>query len=181
MKSSKLIFSAALFFVFAIAMVFVSCDKSAVKYGETTYYKPCEGVVCLNGGNCLDGYCQCPVGFEGTNCEIRSNEKFYGNYEARDMCYMNGTDFYNVSIDADPNLATKLVFNNIGTECPAASITGFITSNKSDFQINSQNTCGDIWISGNGNMNGNIVNVYLAFRDSVLHQTKTCSIVLNKK
>lgn len=30
---------------------------------------PCEDVTCENGGTCVDGGCDCPEGFTGTNCE----------------------------------------------------------------------------------------------------------------
>lgn len=29
----------------------------------------CDGVVCQNGGACVDGACDCPDGYMGTNCE----------------------------------------------------------------------------------------------------------------
>ncbi|MBL6963541.1 MAG: calcium-binding EGF-like domain-containing protein [Bacteroidetes bacterium] len=32
---------------------------------------PCEGVTCLNGGNCVDGFCICPEGYTGTSCELQ--------------------------------------------------------------------------------------------------------------
>jgi hypothetical protein len=31
---------------------------------------PCEGIECLNEGNCLNGECYCPDGYSGVNCEI---------------------------------------------------------------------------------------------------------------
>tara|TARA_B100000963_G_scaffold302195_1_gene275035 strand:- start:170 stop:838 length:669 start_codon:yes stop_codon:yes gene_type:complete len=30
---------------------------------------PCETVICLNGGVCNDGLCDCPDGYSGTQCE----------------------------------------------------------------------------------------------------------------
>jgi len=38
---------------------------------------PCEDIVCLNGGECLQGDCLCPSGFFGVNCE---------NMESLDPC-----------------------------------------------------------------------------------------------
>lgn len=32
----------------------------------------CEDTVCQNGGICVEGYCQCPDGYSGPNCEISS-------------------------------------------------------------------------------------------------------------
>ncbi len=52
-------------FLFSLFLFLISCSKS----------DPCEGVVCKNGGNCSDGTCVCPLGFEGTLCETESLPK----------------------------------------------------------------------------------------------------------
>ena len=31
---------------------------------------PCSNVVCLNGGFCANGDCNCPLGYEGSDCSI---------------------------------------------------------------------------------------------------------------
>lgn len=31
---------------------------------------PCDGIVCLNGGNCANGLCNCPEGYSGSDCSI---------------------------------------------------------------------------------------------------------------
>jgi len=41
-------------------LIIVSCDKEA---------EPCADVECQNDGSCVDGICDCPVGYMGTNCE----------------------------------------------------------------------------------------------------------------
>lgn len=41
----------------------------------------CKAIVCRNGGTCADEFCTCPSGYEGTQCEIKSMEKFVGFYD----------------------------------------------------------------------------------------------------
>ena len=35
----------------------------------------CQGVVCQNGGTCLNGLCSCPTGYEGPACEKEKTPK----------------------------------------------------------------------------------------------------------
>lgn len=49
-----------LFFVLMLAAF--SCKK------ETTQEDLCEGVVCKNGGTCVNGDCSCPPGYTGPDC-----------------------------------------------------------------------------------------------------------------
>jgi hypothetical protein len=35
---------------------------------------PCEGKVCFNGGDCVDGTCICPNGYSGIDCSIAANQ-----------------------------------------------------------------------------------------------------------
>lgn len=41
---------------------------------------PCEGVNCLNGGECDEGDCYCPDWYEGSNCGVQARSKYYGTY-----------------------------------------------------------------------------------------------------
>lgn len=50
-----------LFFVLLLAAF--SCGK------ETTQADLCEGVICNNGGTCVNGDCSCPAGYTGPSCE----------------------------------------------------------------------------------------------------------------
>lgn len=41
-----------------LLLIFANCKKD-----------PCEHAVCLNGGNCIEGVCECPSGYAGEHCE----------------------------------------------------------------------------------------------------------------
>ncbi len=56
MKILKLV--SVLIVVFSMAILLESCKKD-----------PCESLVCLNDGVCIDGACECSDGFTGTDCE----------------------------------------------------------------------------------------------------------------
>jgi len=66
-----------IFSFFAVAgMVTVSsCEKD-----------PCMELNCANNGNCTDGYCQCPTGFEGAECDITAASRFVGKYAGSVRC-----------------------------------------------------------------------------------------------
>lgn len=70
----------------------------------------CEDVVCQNGGQCVDGDCDCPDGFSGPNCEMRS----FGNgvFILHEGAFLGGNasvSFYNKSTNALSNG----VFNSV--------------------------------------------------------------------
>lgn len=33
---------------------------------------PCDGITCVNGGTCANGSCNCPTGFEGSDCSLQT-------------------------------------------------------------------------------------------------------------
>lgn len=43
----------------------ISCSKEEA-------VNPCENIICLNGGFCANGLCNCPDGYEGSDCSIQS-------------------------------------------------------------------------------------------------------------
>jgi hypothetical protein len=178
MNQIKTICSTALIvsLVFGMAL-FTACDKD-IKYNGTTLVRPCDNVICFNGGACLDGQCKCTQGFEGDKCTIKWSDKFVGSYQASDVC-QNGI-FYNVLINPVPDFAWKIKLQNLGKFCPGTTITAEINPEKTSFIIPLQNTCGNFYLSGDGNLSGGFINVNLKNRDSLNHTTEQCSILLNK-
>ncbi len=48
-----------------LLLALTSCNKE----DDSSNADLCDGVVCLNGGGCLDGTCLCSDGYSGVNCE----------------------------------------------------------------------------------------------------------------
>lgn len=82
------------FFALATAITITSCEKD-----------PCADLDCKNGGSCSSGYCQCPVGFEGAECETTAASRFVGIYAGATRCGQNPNEGDTVTIEllSEPN------------------------------------------------------------------------------
>lgn len=100
MRSIKILTAFLLFSTFSIA--FFSCNGN-----------PCKDINCENGGTCVEGTCNCPGGFSGTNCEIE------------DLCYdvtcMNGGTCVDGTCDCPPGYS--------GADCSFDSCTVKVCEN----------------------------------------------------
>ncbi len=55
---------------------------------------PCDDVICNNGGDCIEGNCDCPTGYEGTTCDVESRTKYLGGWNTVDWdCGFGIDDF----------------------------------------------------------------------------------------
>lgn len=77
---------------------------------------PCAGVICLNGGYCADGSCNCPPGYSGKDCGIMKVDKFAGTYMVHDTGYFSwtmqsGTDPCFQSFIIDRNHVSAITVN----------------------------------------------------------------------
>ncbi|HMN32529.1 MAG TPA: calcium-binding EGF-like domain-containing protein [Chitinophagaceae bacterium] len=181
MKKIQLVLYTSSFILLSFFMIVMNaCKKKEIKYNDTTLIRPCENVVCLNGGNCVDGQCNCPKGYEGTKCEVKWNQKFSGSFIAVDDCNMANPNYHVV---LSPDAGTPYIVNiyNLGIFCPNKIIKAEVNPEKTSFIIHNQNTCGNNWISGYANVNGNFINFYLNTRDSVQHTGNVCSIIISKE
>lgn len=181
MKKIKLVIATtSIVLISFVSIVFNSCKKKDIKYNETTLIRPCDGVICFNGASCLDGICICPAGYEGNKCQIKWSDIFTGNYNATDACYTGPNITYPVDITPNPDYAYKMRLYNLGVICPSKVIDAVINPEKTSFLIPLQNACGNNYLSGYGNANGDFINIYLASRDTILHTGTQCSIILSK-
>jgi len=153
MKSIRNIAFSALVAVGAFTMVtYTACTKDE-----------CEDVVCNNGGTCVLGNCSCPTGYEGTNCETITRDKFLGTYNGNETCTV-GSDTYTVTLSTNSN-DLKLTFNNLYNQTnPSISALCTIISTTEFTFSDTQN---GVTYSGTGTLNGNTLTVDYTVADAI--------------
>lgn len=67
--------TALAFFGVAFTVLYSSCTDDS-----------CTRLKCRNGGTCIDGFCKCPTGYEGQQCETVVSDKFIGRYFGHTKC-----------------------------------------------------------------------------------------------
>jgi len=68
----------------------------------------CSDLKCIHGGSCANGFCNCPTGYEGSQCESQVNTKFLGIYNGNTNCDLNPSVYDTAVIVAQPNSLTAL-------------------------------------------------------------------------
>lgn len=53
---------------------------SATLFSSCSSKDSCDTLVCQNGGTCAGGFCNCPTGFDGPQCENRITDRYIGKY-----------------------------------------------------------------------------------------------------
>lgn len=101
----------------------------SIVLGTSCEQDPCTQLTCQNGGRCQSGTCDCPAGYEGSECEIKSTSRFIGVYKGVTRCNYNNVVFPMVYADSavirlheEPNkinlqffAGTTTIANFIGT------------------------------------------------------------------
>lgn len=54
----------------------------------------CGNITCFNNGICVEGFCTCPSVYEGPSCQTEWQEKYAGNWQARDLDFRDSTKTY---------------------------------------------------------------------------------------
>ena len=117
MKFWKLTLLSIFSFLAISATVLVSsCEKDA-----------CTELKCKNGSACTEGFCRCQTGFEGSECETKTVNRFLGTYIGFNHC--NSTppilDTLDVVLYANPNVVEMSLHNNNGSEKIRGTVDGY--------------------------------------------------------
>lgn len=75
------------FVALSFVVVYSSCEKDS-----------CLELRCKNEGVCTNGYCQCPTGYTGAECETEAATAFLGRYYGNTQCNMAPPIIDSVSI-----------------------------------------------------------------------------------
>lgn len=120
-----------------------------------------QNVTCLNGGTCVDGSCDCVVGYEGDSCETESRIVFFGNYFANDVCDSAGTiTAYTVDIGTNPaNVAGMIITSSFSDDFFVNNINATVTASAA-FEIPLQEPDGDdFFVEGSGTISGSTLTI----------------------
>jgi hypothetical protein len=129
--------------VLAIVLFYCSgCDQ-----------KSCQDVVCGVNQQCSRGQCFCVDGYEGTDCQTFSNQKYIGNYQVNENCFGSSSNFsfYNCSINSDPFYANRININNLfGLGANATALIFTDQSNQGNYIEIPNQSQGALLFSGSG-------------------------------
>jgi len=98
---------------------------TAVTYTSCNNDK-CKSIVCAHDGVCKDGACICKSGYEGTQCEIVTADKYKGVWNVFEKGTYTDANQYQISIDygSDPTRMVINGFHNAVSEPVTVSISG---------------------------------------------------------
>ena len=83
-----------------VAVIHSSCNRDR-----------CKTIVCANKGVCNDGVCTCPIGYEGSNCETVSRDKFLGNWSVFEKGSITQAAQYPISIQEGTKITDVVIKN----------------------------------------------------------------------
>lgn len=128
----------------------------------------CNGVVCQNGAECVNNACQCPEGYEDTDCGTESRTKFFGSFNTVTNCDVTA---YTVTI-ATSNLGKNYVSLNNLLDDQTLPVFGIVQSGNS-ITI-SQQTVGNYIVSGNLTFTSDVVSANIVYNETVNNISTSC-------
>jgi hypothetical protein len=100
---------------FPLKTVFIASLVTLTAFLSSVYFScnrdKCKTIVCAHGGVCNEGSCICPSGYEGSNCETTSRDKFLGNWRVFEKGSITNAAQYPISI-VPTTAITEVVIKN---------------------------------------------------------------------
>lgn len=96
----------------AVLLLFAACGGD-----------PCKDVSCQNGGDCLEGTCECPPEYEGNLCQYIAVGEYLGTYSIQyEGCFQASPD-HRVTIAEVPELGETVALGGLGDyACPGGQL-----------------------------------------------------------
>ena len=132
----------------------------------------CKDVDCGTAlqGTCVEGTCECLLGYEGDDCKTASQTKFLGTYLEAGTCSVTGPENSTVTITASSDMTKILISGFWGL---TVSFSANLSADGLSFTIPSTNvsgtTVGDITVSGSGSRAATSTTITASF--SVIYGT----------
>ena len=104
-------------------VLIASCEKDA-----------CTELKCKNGSACTEGFCRCQTGFEGSECESKTVNRFIGTYIGFNHCNEDPAvlDTLDVVFFANPNVVEFGLRNNNSGERIRGTVDGYTINVQDD-------------------------------------------------
>ena len=103
-------------------IVYTACEKN-----------PCNNVTCMNGGSCSNGACRCPTGWENTQCQNRTIDRYIGTYGGFSTCN-NGAQTIDTAFITFDGGAINTVSVRLKSLDPKI-LRGYASNNESSYSI----------------------------------------------
>ena len=115
----------------------------------------CKDQYCLNGGDCLDGDCECPTGYYGTHCEY-STSGGGGNGGGGGGSSSTGTvTFYNNQSNVGVitvylgGSSSQITQTTVASSCPTSGCANFTVTLGSSYSWSASAATGEAWSGTN--------------------------------
>jgi len=157
------------FLIFSLAF-------TAFLFSCETETDPCDGITCMNGGECVEGDCDCPTGTSGETCATLWRDAVMGTHNAQESCTVGSDYNYDIVISAGSSL-DKINITNIYAHAGVVVEATFTDANNF-FLTTPIGDTGLTFTSGSGLINGNILTLSVDIDGSAFDTSCVLTVTL---
>ncbi|WP_276134456.1 hypothetical protein [Polluticoccus soli] len=151
--------TALAFFGICTIVVQSACDRDS-----------CLTLKCKNEAPCVNGFCQCPTGYEGAECQSPATDRFLGSYFGNTTCsstMLPVADSAAINIEKNPNVIYLTLKSR-----PGAKYIGTIEGNSVQLHDTANVRVGHLVLD--------IKKISVEFDETVKNENKECTFVGNR-